>query len=48
MYFDEPTASDPLVANSAFRFVLGLNGLAVLALGLFPGMLLALCAYVLP
>jgi len=48
MYFDEPTASDPLVANSAFRFVLGLNGLAVLALGLFPGMLLTLCAYVLP
>jgi NADH-quinone oxidoreductase subunit N len=47
MYFDEPTASDPVEANRAFRFVLSLNGLAVLALGLFPGLLLALCGQVL-
>jgi NADH-quinone oxidoreductase subunit N len=47
MYFDEPTAADPVEANRAFRFVLSLNGLAVLALGLFPGLLLALCGQVL-
>ena len=47
MYFDEPMAADPLEANRAFRLVLSLNGLAVLALGLFPGLLLALCGQVL-
>ena len=47
MYFDEPTGTDPVEANRAFRFVLSLNGLAVLVLGLFPGLLLALCAHVL-
>ena len=47
MYFDEPTAADPVEANRAFRFVLSLNGLAVLGLGLFPGLLLRLCALVL-
>jgi NADH-quinone oxidoreductase subunit N len=48
MYFDEPTADQPVEADGAFRLVLSLNGLAVLALGLFPGLLLALCAHVLP
>jgi len=48
MYFDEPIGTDPVEANRAFRFVLSLNGLAVLGLGLFPGVLLALCARVLP
>ena len=47
MYFDDPTAAEPLEANRAFRLVLSLNGLAVLALGLFPGLLLALCGQVL-
>jgi NADH-quinone oxidoreductase subunit N len=47
MYFDEPTGTDPVEANRAFRLVLSLNGLAVLVLGLFPGLLLALCAHVL-
>ena len=46
MYFDEPTAAEPVEAGRAFRFVLSLNGLAVLGLGLFPGLLLALCALV--
>jgi NADH-quinone oxidoreductase subunit N len=46
MYFDEPTAAEPVEANRAFRLVLSVNGLAVLALGLFPGLLLALCAHV--
>jgi hypothetical protein len=30
------------------RFVLSLNGLAVLLLGVFPGLLLAVCARVIP
>jgi NADH-quinone oxidoreductase subunit N len=48
MYFDDPIGTDPVEANRAFRFVLSLNGLTVLGLGLFPGLLLALCARVLP
>ncbi len=48
MYFDEPAGTEPVQASRAFRVVLSLNGLAVLALGLFPGLLLALCADVLP
>jgi NADH-quinone oxidoreductase subunit N len=48
MYFDEPAAADPVEAGTAFRFVLSLNGLAILALGLYPGLLLRLCASVLP
>jgi NADH-quinone oxidoreductase subunit N len=48
MYFDEPIGTDPVEANRAFRLVLSLNGLAVLALGVFPGLLLAVCAEVLP
>jgi NADH-quinone oxidoreductase subunit N len=48
MYFDEPLDRAPLEGSGALRFVLSINGLAVLALGLFPGMLLALCAQVIP
>jgi NADH-quinone oxidoreductase subunit N len=48
MYFDEPTDRAALQGSGAMRFVLSLNGLAVLALGLFPGLLLALCAQVIP
>jgi NADH-quinone oxidoreductase subunit N len=49
MYFDEPTDRAELQGGSgAMRIVLSLNGLAVLALGLFPGLLLALCARVIP
>jgi NADH-quinone oxidoreductase subunit N len=47
MYFEEPVGREPLQAGGAFRLVLSLNGLAALALGLFPGLLLALCAQVL-
>ena len=32
----------------ALRFVLSVNGLAVLVLGMFPGLLLALCATAIP
>jgi NADH-quinone oxidoreductase subunit N len=48
MYFDEPADRAALQGGGAMRFVLSLNGLAVLALGLFPGLLLALCARVIP
>jgi NADH-quinone oxidoreductase subunit N len=44
MYFDEPIDKEPLQGDAVFRFMLSLNGLAVLLLGLFPGLLLALCA----
>jgi NADH-quinone oxidoreductase subunit N len=48
MYFDEPTERRALEGSGAFRFVLSVNGLAVLVLGMYPGLLLALCARVLP
>ncbi len=47
MYFDEPAASGPVESRFAVRVVLSLNGLAILALGLFPGLLLRLCEQVL-
>ncbi|MGQ0709857.1 MAG: NADH-quinone oxidoreductase subunit NuoN [Rhodoferax sp.] len=44
MYFDAPRDDAPAIsAGGDVRFVLTLNGLAVLVLGLFPGGLLALC-----
>jgi len=48
MYFDEPLATEPVQAGTAVRVVLSLNGLAILVLGLFPGILLRLCESVLP
>jgi NADH-quinone oxidoreductase subunit N len=47
MYFDEPASEAPLVVNTDLQIAVSVNGLAVLALGLFPGGLLALCASVL-
>jgi NADH-quinone oxidoreductase subunit N len=45
MYFDSPPASIPPTPRSAgVRLALGLNALAVIALGLSPGPLLDLCA----
>jgi NADH-quinone oxidoreductase subunit N len=48
MYFDEPQDRAALQGSGSMRFVLSLNGLAVLVLGLYPGLLLALCAQVIP
>jgi NADH-quinone oxidoreductase subunit N len=48
MYFDEPANRVPIEGSGALRFVLSANGLAVLLLGVYPGLLLALCASVLP
>jgi NADH-quinone oxidoreductase subunit N len=48
MYFDEPAERRALEGSGALKFVLSANGLAVLALGMYPGLLLAVCAAVLP
>jgi NADH-quinone oxidoreductase subunit N len=48
MYFDEAVDRVPLEGSGSFRFVLSANGIAVLLLGMYPGMLLALCARVIP
>jgi NADH-quinone oxidoreductase subunit N len=43
MWFDEPEGDAPLVATTDMRAALTANGLAVLALGVVPQALLALC-----
>ncbi|MFK7887584.1 MAG: NADH-quinone oxidoreductase subunit NuoN [Gammaproteobacteria bacterium] len=43
MYFDDPEDSAPISAGPGMHVVLSANGLAVLALGLFPAGLLNLC-----
>ena len=49
MYFDEPAAERiEIQAGGVLRTVLSANGLAVLVLGVFPAVLLDLCARVLP
>jgi NADH-quinone oxidoreductase subunit N len=48
MYFDDATDSSTVQAGGTVRAVLSLNGLAVLALGIFPSVLIDVCARVLP
>ncbi|HKU15243.1 MAG TPA: NADH-quinone oxidoreductase subunit NuoN [Steroidobacteraceae bacterium] len=48
MYFDDPTDSHAIEAGGTLRAVLSANGVAVLALGVFPSVLIDLCARVLP
>jgi NADH-quinone oxidoreductase subunit N len=48
MYFDEPTEEVEIQAGGTMRALLSLNGLAVLLLGIFPSVLIELCARVLP
>jgi NADH-quinone oxidoreductase subunit N len=43
MYFDEPDNTAPVTAPFDFRAVLSVNGLAMLALGIFSGGLISLC-----
>ncbi|TVQ37741.1 MAG: NADH-quinone oxidoreductase subunit NuoN [Wenzhouxiangella sp.] len=43
MYFDEPDQEAPVSAPVDFRAVLTINGVAVLALGVFSGGLISLC-----
>jgi len=48
MYFDGPVNDHRVGGTIGFRWVLSLNALLVLLLGVFPGWLLAVCAQVLP
>jgi NADH-quinone oxidoreductase subunit N len=43
MYFDAPVVSERPEAGQDLKLVLSVNGLAVLALGLMPEMLLRVC-----
>ncbi|WP_413459816.1 NADH-quinone oxidoreductase subunit NuoN [Herbaspirillum huttiense] len=43
MYFDEPTDTNKIVATPEMRVVLSLNGIAALAVGLWPGHLMDAC-----
>ena len=43
MYFDECADDSDIEAGLDMRVVLSANGLAVIALGLFPGLLLQVC-----
>jgi NADH-quinone oxidoreductase subunit N len=47
MYFAEPEDHAPLTAAADMRIAISANGLGLLALGIFPGLLLDLCARVL-
>ncbi|QKK01788.1 MAG: NADH-quinone oxidoreductase subunit NuoN [Pseudomonadota bacterium] len=44
MYFDEPETTEPVTAPVDFRAVLTVNGVSMLALGIFSGGLIGLCA----
>lgn len=44
MYFDKPEDLQPIAASIDMRVVLSANGLAMLALGIYPSALMALCA----
>ncbi len=44
MYFDEPVDAAPLGGEADVRWLISLNGAAVLLLGILPGGLMALCA----
>ncbi len=43
MYFDDPAGAAPVTSGSGFRVALSANGLALLALGVLPQPLMALC-----
>jgi NADH-quinone oxidoreductase subunit N len=47
MYFAEPADRQPLTAAPDMRIALSANGLGLHALGVFPGLLIDLCARVL-
>jgi len=46
MYFDSPTDQTPLTCAFDMRMVMSANGLLILALGIYPGALIALCSSV--
>ena len=45
MYFDEPLDNSPIAPRAGMRWLLSANGIAMLALGILPGGLMALCEY---
>ena len=47
MYFDAPVDDTPLTAGMDMRILISANGLAVAFLGIFPQMIMSLCAYAL-
>jgi NADH-quinone oxidoreductase subunit N len=48
MYFEDPQPQAALARAAPLKLVLGINALAILALGIFPDGLLALCRQVIP
>lgn len=48
MYFDQPVTREPLTAGTGARVAFSLNGLAMLALGIFPASLLSICQAAFP
>ena len=48
MYFDESESDEPINVGMDMRLAISANGVVVLALGLFPGALLSLCAAAFP
>lgn len=47
MYFDAPEDETPIAAGLDMRLLISVNGLAVAVLGVFPQVLMSLCAYAL-
>lgn len=47
MYFDAPADETPIAAGLDMRLLISVNGLAVAVLGVFPQVLMSLCAYAL-
>jgi NADH-quinone oxidoreductase subunit N len=45
MYFDEPTTDAVIEPQQDVKLLLSVNGLAILGFGLFPQVLMAMCAY---
>ena len=43
MYFDAPRDHSPIVASADSRLLMSVNGIAVLALGILPQPLMAVC-----
>ena len=47
VYFEEPSDATPIACGAEVKIMISTNALAILALGVYPGALLALCASVL-
>ena len=47
MYFDQPADESPIAAPLDMRILISANGLAVAVLGIFPQVIMSLCAYAL-